>query len=136
VEQNRERDQNPSELSTVSQCGFESRLVPHFNGHYIGQKGGLTDMDNKWQLTINRVSNGFVLTTDNGEDITITRVLEEEDLEDSDQNARVLRKLVYEIAEYFALGCSKHSETRWDFLITKKEGEDAPVKTETDYYLR
>ena len=68
----------------------------------------------KWQLTITKTNNGFILE---GNELYI--VIEEDDILEHDLEAH--RTLLYDILDYFAIAGSKHDKERIRVEIEKNE---------------
>jgi len=74
----------------------------------------------EWKLEIKRVSNGYILSGKFGDSDVKTDLLIEE-LEEEDSELKAMKKLLWEITNYFGIFWSKHNKKNLNIEITENK---------------
>lgn len=83
-------------------------------------------MENKWELNIEKVSNGYVLTGKFGDSEIIEKkvITLEENLEIKNAKLEAIRQVMWEVQEFFGVYNSKHDKYNLDIKIIENESEE------------
>lgn len=85
-------------------------------------------MKEPWNLNIEAVNNGYILTGNEDEETgnkPKTVFEEKEEIQDDNLNeSHVVRRMLYEIMNYFGIFNSKHKKYKLEIIVTDQNGHE------------
>ena len=99
-------------------------------------------IERPWELVIHKISNGFLIGNPNHDSIDtfneLAIVEDEKESDDSMVQAKLMKEMIYNIAEYFGTLGNKHNRFGWRVQIldleTDKEIEELKEKVKSRVY--